>query len=244
MPEFTQTLGGLSCRIVDAVSLDKQPQLIVVLCHGFGAPGTDLVPLAAEILHRQPTLTERVRFVFPAAPLSLDEFGMSGARAWWWLDMNRITQAIESGEMRDLRNDLPKGLPESREMLVSLIHEVMEQTGLPSSRILLGGFSQGSMLATDVALHLPDPPAGLCIFSGTLLCEKVWQKLADHCRGLPVLQTHGRQDPLLPFPAAIWLKEMLEQTGLDVDFLPFDGMHTIPQEGLERLAEMIKRLAA
>jgi phospholipase/carboxylesterase len=236
-------IGGLHCRLVDQLPAGRAPSFIVVLCHGFGAPGTDLVPLAPELLQINPALAERVQFVFPAAPLSLDEFGMYGGRAWWMIDIERFQAAIERGDARILRNDLPAGLVEARQLLTSVVEELQAQTMLPLSRFLLGGFSQGSMLATDVTLRLPESTAGLCVLSGTLLCEEQWRPLAARRAGLPVLQSHGTQDPILPFIAAEWLRDMLMESGLPVEFIPFRGMHTIPLEALERLAEMLEGLA-
>jgi len=237
-------LGGLSCQVVEEIPDGNAPQLVVILCHGYGAPGTDLVPIGHELLTSHPNLTDKVRFVFPAAPLSLDEFGLYGARAWWPLDMNRLTAAIERGEFRDLRNDLPDELPEVREKFSALVREIRIETGLPNSRFVLGGFSQGSMLATDAALRLDETPAALCIWSGTLLCEDTWKELAAKRPDLHVLQSHGRQDPLLPFEAALWLRNMLIESGMDVDFIEFDGMHTIPLEALQRFGALLSRLTA
>lgn len=239
----SKTLGGLSCKIVDALESDRSPDWVVVLCHGFGAPGADLVPLGPEWISSNPELAEKVRFVFPEAPLSLDEFGMIGSRAWWHIDMERLAAAIEHGELRDLRGDLPEELPEARRLLMALVEDVKRETGLPASRLVLGGFSQGSILATDVALRLEEPPAALCIFSGTLLCQNEWKALAEKRGNLPVLQSHGRQDMILPFQGALWLRDMLTEAGLNVDFLEFDGEHTIPAEAMEKFSAMLGQLA-
>ena len=60
MNVYSKTLGGLSCQVVDVLPDTQAPQLVVVLCHGFGAPGTDLVPLAGELLKLQPVLESTV----------------------------------------------------------------------------------------------------------------------------------------------------------------------------------------
>ncbi len=237
-------LGGLECQIVEDIPEGETPSLIVIFCHGYGAPGTDLVGLGPELLSMNPELRGKVRFIFPAAPLSLDELGMYGGRAWWHIDLNRFQSALQTGDTRVLRNDTPEELPVARGMLMSLIDEVRDETGLPIGKILLGGFSQGSMLATDVALRLPEPPAGLCVFSGTLLCEDEWRELAGKRGPLDVIQSHGHQDPILPFPASEWLRDLLTEAGMTVDFIPFNGMHTIPYEALERAGGMISRLVS
>jgi len=239
-----QTLGGLECQVVDKLPAGQQPEFIVILCHGFGAPGTDLVALGSELYYLESRLEQNTRFIFPAAPLSLAEQGMPGGRAWWQLDMEQITAAIQRGEMRDQRAVVPEGLPEARELLSNLVYDVRRCMQVDVDRMVLGGFSQGSMLATDVALRLSETAAGLCIFSGTLLCEEEWRKQAVRHQSLPVLQSHGYRDPILPYAGAEWLLKMLTDAGLSVEFVPFDGMHTIPPEALERFAKMLKQITS
>jgi phospholipase/carboxylesterase len=133
--------------------------MAVVLCHGFGAPGEDLVPLGAELVRGRPEL-EDVRFVFPAAPLALGGVlpGWDAARAWWMLDLERLMSAQMSlGDPSKVaaafRAEVPEGLAPARRNLMALIDEVSRSSGLPTSKIVLGGFSQGAMLAVDVSLR-------------------------------------------------------------------------------------------
>ncbi|MBD90299.1 MAG: phospholipase [Deltaproteobacteria bacterium] len=237
MNTLTTQMGELNCRIVGA----ENPSFVVVLCHGYGAPGTDLVPMARELLYLKPDLADRVRFLFPEAPLTLP--GFFGGRAWWQIDVARYERAMRTGELRDMRTEVPEGLAPSRRKLMALLELAQVETGLPMSRFLIGGFSQGAMLATDVTLRLEEAPAGLAALSGTLLCEEEWLPRAAKRAGLPVLQSHGRIDPILPYQAAEWLRELLEESGLDVEFIPFDGAHTIPGESMIALASLIERLA-
>ncbi len=240
MNDLRTTLGSLTCHLIQASTDDTPPALAVVLCHGFGAPGDDLVPIGHELLARHPELA-LVRFAFPAAPIELGDLGFGEARAWWPLDVERLMAAHRQGAeaIRAMRREVPPGLSQARRQLLAFVDQLGRQSRLPLSRIILGGFSQGAMLATDVALHLEGRPAGLVIFSGTLLCEAEWRKRAALRAGLPVLQTHGRQDALLPFDSAEALRDLLKEAGLAVDFVPFEGGHTIPPAGLSRLAELI-----
>lgn len=237
------TLGGLTCRIVDELPDGQSPTLAVVFCHGFGAPGTDLVPLGPELLELEPSLSESVRFIFPEAPLSLEEYGYAEGRAWWPIDMLRLQMAIETGRIRELRGETPPGLAQAADLLRGLVEDVCRTTGLPLSRLVLGGFSQGAMLATEVTLRLPELPAALVILSGTLLCEEKWRELAAKRGKLIVFQSHGTTDPLLPFENAVCLRDLLTESGCEVEFLAFRGPHTIPTEALLRLGELLKRLA-
>lgn len=240
MQSVSTSHGGLTCQIVEESDTDAEPDLLVVLCHGFGAPGTDLVPLASELALVGPRLRGRVRYAFPQAPLSLAEIGLPDGRAWWHLDVAAINSAIESGELRDLRGNYPDGVPEAREMLTTAVLELAEEAGLPLERVILGGFSQGAMLSTDVALRLPECPAGLCVLSGTLVAESEWRELASHRGSMPVFQSHGRFDPILPFQGAVWLRDALVESGLSVEFHEFDGVHTIPYEALQRMVALME----
>lgn len=237
-----EQLGGLTCRTVQQVDDIQNPELVVILCHGFGAPGTDLVGLGEELMRCQPRLMESTQFIFPEAPLSLEEFGFYGGRAWWPLDVAKLNAAIEKGEFRDQRKYNPPELTEARRLLMALIEEVQGRTGLSTSRIVLGGFSQGSMLATDVALRLEKAPGALCVWSGTLLCEEQWRELAASRGPLKVLQSHGTIDPILPFEAATWLLDLFTESGFDVNFIEFDNVHTIPREGVTDFAELLVSL--
>lgn len=231
---------GLEVRVAQRTK--GPPRAAVVLCHGFGAPGDDLVSLWGEVLERQPGLAD-VRFYFPAAPLSLGGFGWGDSRAWWMIDLEllaRLTQG-DPDSLRAFRQQVPEGLPEARALLSGLVEELGRDTGLPLGKVVLGGFSQGAMLATDLALRLPEPPAGLVICSGTLLLEDQWRALAPQRKGLQVLQSHGRQDPLLAFSAAERLRELLAGAGLGVGFLPFDGGHTLTVEVVDALAGFLER---
>lgn len=244
MKFLQRVYGGLRCQTVDALPEGGKPTLAVVFCHGFGAPGTDLVGLGPELMENFDRIGANVRFIFPAAPLSLDDHGIYGGRAWWYLDLEARMQAIARGEIRNLRNDVPEGLNEARASMLRLIADVSAETGLPTSRIVIGGFSQGGMIATEVALTLDESPAALVVFSGTILNEPAWRAAAPQRAGLKAILSHGRQDPILPFLGAEWLRDLLKDAGLDVEFLPFNGGHTIPRDALARVGDLIDGLAA
>ncbi|MEO8877496.1 MAG: hypothetical protein ABI461_18015, partial [Polyangiaceae bacterium] len=120
---------------------------VVVLMHGFGAPGGDLVSL-----HRVIDAPPGTRFIFPEAPIALGgPFGEG--RAWWRIDMVELQKAAMTGDFEAMVNRRTDGLAESRALVDALLDDIEKDLGAPSSKIVLGGFSQGSMLALDVALH-------------------------------------------------------------------------------------------
>jgi phospholipase/carboxylesterase len=237
------SLAGLDVTVVQETK--GPPTAAVILCHGFGAPGDDLVPLQAELVRAEPALAS-VRFVFPEAPLSLGDQGWGDSRAWWMIDLEALA-ALQRGDaeaVRRFRATEPPGLPAARRQLSKLVLEIATLTDLPLRRIALGGFSQGAMLATDVALRLEEPPAGLLVLSGTLLIEAQWRARAVARAGLPVFQSHGRGDPLLSFHAAEQLRDALATSGLAVEFHAFEGGHGIGPTVLPALAAFLARALA
>jgi phospholipase/carboxylesterase len=231
--------GGLRSVVVHDLPAGQSPRLAVVLCHGYGASGTDLVGLAQPLL-AQREIAERVVFIFPAARMDMAEQGMPGARAWWPVDLDRLINRATPEFLESFVRKSPEGLEESRAMLMLLIEEARRHYGLSADRLVLGGFSQGAMLATDVSLRLPQAPGGLCILSGGLINEIEWRKLATSRGPLMVLQSHGRHDSILPLPLATALRDLLMEAGANVDFLLFKGDHEIPLGVVERMATLLK----
>lgn len=238
-----EQLGELSC-VVAGGDRGRQPEAVAVFCHGFGASGTDLVPLAGVLAEHSEEFAERVQFVFPAAPLSLDAEGIPGGRAWWPIDMLKLQLAMATGNFRELRDGAPELLPQRRQQIAGLVDELRARTGLPASRIVLGGFSQGAMLTTDVSLHLEERPGGLVIWSGTLLNEAEWSAAAGRGSSLRIVQSHAVDDPILPYTGAEELRNLLTKSGHEVDFLKFRGGHTIPDSAMAAAARLIGEVLA
>jgi phospholipase/carboxylesterase len=229
-----ESLGGLRAQIVGGPDRDGGGTgPVVVLLHGFGAPGDDLVALWKMI-----RVPDEIRFVFPVAPLALDG-GLQGSRAWWMLDMERIARDAASGRERDV-HAIPDGLPEARAHIMALLDELEQQCGLPSEKIILGGFSQGAMLACDTVLRTNRPFAGLILLSGTLIAKNEWMPLMPNRKGLPVFQSHGTDDPLLPCGTAKDLRDTMTSQGIPVEWHEFRGGHEIPFGILEQLGSFLQ----
>jgi phospholipase/carboxylesterase len=237
-------IGSLNCTVVDTPGVEKSLRAIALICHGFGASGQDLVPLAPEIYRSDPAGIEGIRFIFPMAPIILEDFGGYDSRAWWPIDMLLLQELMASGDVRELRHDRPPLLEKRYREMAELLEGVRSESGLSNDRIVVGGFSQGAMLATEVALRTRPQLGGLIIWSGTLLDEDAWRKWAAETSGLPVVQTHGRLDPILPYTGGQELHEMLLEAGQSVRFSGFDGPHTIPPDGIRLAAGLLATVAA
>lgn len=207
---------------------------LVVLLHGFGAPGDDLVAL-----WRYLNVPDGVRFLFPAAPLQLS-MGIGDARAWWMLDMERLTQARAQGQWDALSQEIPRGLPPARTQMQDVLSLATETLSVPSPSLIVGGFSQGAMLATDLVLHTDIPFAGLVLLSGTLIAKQEWLTRLPNRQGLPVFQSHGIDDPILSFSMAQQLREHIQKAGLPVSWIEFHGGHEIPIQVLQGLGAFLQ----
>ena len=240
-------LGGLDCLLLAPPA--GRAAGLAVFCHGFGAPGNDLAPLGADLFGSAGRAAAgsgaaaagsgELAMLLPAAPLSLAAEGLPDGRAWWPLDMSRLQTGapLDAGEMA--RRE-PAGSGEAAAALGEAAAACAERLRLEPRRVVLGGFSQGAMVAADCAFRSGLPWAGLCLWSGAPLHLARWRRQAESLAGRPVLQTHGRLDPILPFDGAEAVRDTLTAAGMVVDFRPFMGGHTIPPEALAALPGFLR----
>jgi phospholipase/carboxylesterase len=216
---------------------------LVVLLHGFGAPGDDLVSLAQAI-----DAPPGTRWAFPAAPIDLSEAtssrwafgGPAGSRAWWNIDWTARQIASERGTLADLARQTPAGIDEARSRLAGVLDEL--ERDLRPSKVVLGGFSQGAMLACDLCLRTERSLAGIALLSGSIVSSETWAELAPRRRGLPVFQSHGVSDPVLPVEFARRLRDLLSASGAEVTWVEFRGGHGIADEVVQGLGSFLRRV--
>lgn len=222
------------------------PQTMVTLCHGFGAPGTDLVSLTEEIV---PLLADDLpppAFFFPEGPIDLKEtYGMPGASAWWPLNMAMLAELAAADDFSALQDQVPDGIDAARTHLVEAITSCVASKGWDSVSHVLGGFSQGSMLAVDTALRDTRLLVkGVIIWSGALICQSAWSAAnAQRLLRVPAFQSHGTQDSILPISAGRALNQFLEDLGWTIEGIEFQGPHTIPMAGIEGAARLIEQVS-
>ena len=194
----------------------------VVLLHGFGADASDLFPLA-DFLDPD----ERWNFVFPEAPLEVPLGPMMTGRGWFPISVREMEGKIDFSQAR------PPHMDASCDLIFDMLFHINAE------KCILGGFSQGAMIAVEVALNNPEDIAGLILLSGTLLDEKNWMQKAPLLKGKPFLQSHGMKDPVLPFALAQRLFKLLQDAGLEGGFVPFAGGHEIPLAVLQKTKEFL-----
>jgi phospholipase/carboxylesterase len=207
--------GGLDVVKVSTMRDDERGGVAVVVLHGWGAAGDDLVPLARAL--KRPG----ARFFVPAAPLP--ELG--GGRAWWHLDPN--TRPPHAATDQVAPGFEPNAAVVAARVAVQGLVATIVERHAPAS-IALMGFSQGAMLSTDVALAGAPAVDRVVAMSGVLLADSVPALIAPRARKPQFFLSHGRQDPVVPFTSGTRAKELLEKHGLPVAWRPFDGGHDIP----------------
>jgi len=106
--------------------------------------------------------------------------------------------------------------------------------------VVLGGFSQGAMVASDVAFRSTAHLTALVLLSGTPVDEAAWRRGYAARRGLPVFIAHGRDDAVLPFNGSERMQRDLAAAGLRVTWVPFDGGHEIPAEVVIALSQFLR----
>ncbi len=225
-----ERLGGLRVRMAGGTNGHGDGDgPVILLLHGWAAPGDDLVPLWEAIDAPRGT-----RYLFPEGPLSLN-MGFGESRAWWLINVEQLNQDFAADRPRNLSREVPKGLTEARQSILALLAEAEERLGVVPEQTVLGGFSQGAMLSCDVALRTDLPFAGIALLSGTLLARDEWVPLMPKRKGLRVLQSHGRMDQVLPVFLAEQLRDFLSEAGVAVEWVGFPGGHEIAEVVLERL---------
>lgn len=190
----------------------SKPDALVILIHGYGSNGDDLISLA-ELM--QPSLPTAV-FVAPNAPSPLPH--MAAAYQWW---------PIETFSMAERAAGAEAAAP----LLDAFIDTELEKAGLSSDRLLLIGFSQGTMMALHVGLRRPEPVAGIVGMSGMLVAP---ERLKAEIRSRPpVLLIHGTLDEVVPFRSMDLASTALLAADVRVEAHVSHGVdHSIGPDGL------------
>lgn len=217
----TAAFGGLEVTSGGDLAEDERGGTAVVLLHGFGASGDDLVSLARSLVH------PRTRYVVPAGPLALP----NGGRAWWPLKQRSAYNA----EQELL---VPSELLESARAAVLGVLGTIRERYAPAA-LLVAGFSQGAMLALDVALQPTSAVQRVAVLSGALPVPTSLELAKPRARRPLVFVSHGRQDRVLRFAGAQHAASRLKSAGYTVTFQPFDGGHEISPEVVSALREFL-----
>ncbi|HEX6441137.1 MAG TPA: phospholipase [Stellaceae bacterium] len=198
------------------------PRRLVILLHGLGADGNDLIGLQQYWGRLLPD----AEFVSPNAPFPCD-MGPYGYQ--WFSVQDRTPQTMLAG----VRAAAP--------ILDAFIDDELQKRGLTESDAVLVGFSQGTMMSLFVGLRRERELAGILGYSGRLIAPEL---LASELRSRPrTLLIHGTDDPLVPFESLAHAEAALQEASVPVETLACYGIeHSISPEGLERGGRFLREV--
>ena len=196
-----------------------KPGHLVVLLHGYGADGNDLIGLAPLLGQLMPDVV----FHAPNAPQPCEgnPFG------YQWFGISRLDPAIALA-----------GVQAAAPVLDAFLDETMAAHGLDEAKTVLVGFSQGTMMALHVGLRRKKQLAGIVGFSGMLAGAELLQSQMQNKP--PVLLVHGDSDEMLPHGLTQRAAEALTAAGLAVGVHIAKGVgHSIDETGLQLAARFL-----
>ena len=199
-----------------------KPSRLVLLLHGLGADGKDVIGLAPYWARLLPS----AEFLSPNAPFPCD---MAPYGYQWFSSQDRSREAVLGG----VRAAAP--------ILDAFIDEVLAERGLSPRDLTLVGFSQGTMMSLFVGLRRDEPVAGIVGFSGRLLAPDL---LAQELRSRPpVFLVHGTDDPLVPYTSLAEAEAALKAADVPVETVTSVGIgHSIDNEGLRCAGLFLKNV--
>ena len=204
-----------------------------LVLHGYGADAQDLAPLSHAF-----TVPVGTHWLIPNGPLEIPLGPHYSGRAWAPINMAEWQMAIMQGRPRDLANEKPPEMVTSQKAVVDMLKSV----GKSLEETVLVGFSQGAMLATQLAFTSPVKPKDLIILSGTLINQQEWLNQSQTMAGFKYFQCHGKFDEVLPLNGAQKLNDLLKQSGAEGEFFVFEGGHEIPPTAIQKAQEYILNL--
>lgn len=195
---------------------DKPPML--VLLHGYGSNEHDLFSLAQY-------LDPRLVIVSARAPYAL----MPGSYAWFELGFTPGGITVDPGQAEL-----------SRTHIVRLVEEAIGSYGASPAKVLLGGFSQGAMMAAAVALSRPDLISGAILMSG-MVPRELLTSIArpEQLAGMPILMVHGTYDQVLPVQFGRAGRDLLRTLPVDLAYHEYPMAHEVSMASLRDLADWL-----
>jgi phospholipase/carboxylesterase len=208
-----------------------RPTASVIVLHGLGADGNDFVPVAEELDLRS---VGPVRFVLPHAPTRpVTINGGYVMRAWY--DILGTDLAKREDE---------EGLRQSMQSVQALITRERDR-GLPASRIVLMGFSQGCAMVLLAGLRHGERLAGLVGLSGYLpLASSTAAERNPANNDVPIFLAHGSSDTVIPIDRALASRDVLARLGYAVEWHEYPMQHSVCAQEISDLNRWLLRILA
>lgn len=207
--------------------LSGQARYLVLLLHGYGADGNDLIPLGR---YWQQDFPDAV-FIAPSAPepCELSPFG----RQWFSLaQYDPDLQRRDPVAGAEVFNKMTEGARRAQGIVDAFLSKELEAYDLQIKDMAFVGFSQGTMMSLFTGLREKEAPAGILGYSGTLVgADRLASEMS--CRP-PICLVHGEEDDIVRFPALSFTSDALTEAGLSVETHARPGLgHGIDEKGLE-----------
>ncbi len=213
---------------LDSVILETgpNPKACIVWLHGLGADGYDFVPITREL-----ALPFAVRYLFPHAPIQAVTInGGQRMRAWYDIASPNLIEQVDK-----------VGIRRAQGWITALLEAQVTQ-GISPDRLVLGGFSQGGVMALEVGARYKPSLAGLVALSAYLAVPEEFPEASPNSP--PILMVHGSQDPIVPLALAEHSRRVLERKAYRVSFQIFPMGHAVCAEEVALLERWLKaRLA-
>lgn len=218
-------------ELLDFIQQDTgtDPRFAVIWLHGLGADGHDFEPIVPELGLSGATA---VRFIFPHAPVQpVTINGGMAMRAWYdiaYMDLSAEVDTI--------------GINQSSDHLRRLIQHTVD-SGIPSERIVLAGFSQGGVIALHTGLLYRQKLAGIIALSTYVAVPEAIQRSASGAnKDIPIFMAHGRFDPVIPCNLGEQSRDFLEKAGYAVQWHEYPMEHSVYPDEIRDLADWLKEL--
>jgi phospholipase/carboxylesterase len=154
-------------------------------------------------------------------------------RAWYDITGAELTRREDESGLRDSQRDV--------EALIAR----EKARGIPASRIILAGFSQGCAMTLQTGLRHPEKLAGMLCLSGYLpLNEKVIHERTEESIDTPIFMAHGRQDHVVPFVRAEQSRDILKQLGYTIEWHEYPMQHSLCFEEVQDISAWLKKVLA
>jgi phospholipase/carboxylesterase len=198
---------------------NDRPSYLMVMLHGYGSDGYDLISLAPYFQKDFP----EIHFYSPNAlqQCEVNSFGYQ-----WFSLKDRKDDTVRDEILRN------------SDKIVKIIKEKLNELGLNENRLILLGFSQGAMASLFLALSNKISPAGVIAFSGRLIIpENFNNKLIN----FPICLVHGTDDDIVDYSSLIFADNFLKENHIKAEILTIEGLgHTIDLSGIEFTKNFIK----
>jgi phospholipase/carboxylesterase len=219
--------------LLECVELQTHPSptATVIWLHGLGADGYDFVPVVREL---QTLGAPAARYVFPHAqtmPVTIN--GGAVMRAWYDIVNTDL-----------LRREDEKGIRASQQQVEALIEREVGR-GVPRSRIVLAGFSQGGAIALQTGLRQAQPLAAIIALSCYLpLADSFARERLASNAGVPIFMAHGTSDPIVPIARGVASRDALIAAGHKVEWHEYPMPHSVSEQEIRDIAAFLKRVLA